>query len=425
MYAARTSAARSVQRLAQRSFATAVETAGVRVAALESAAPTASLTVLVKAGSRYEPKAGLANALKNFAFKSTAQRTTLGTVRESDLYGGVLSSSLGREHIALTAEFLKGDEAYFLDVLTSFITSSKFSRHEFHEYVAPLVVADTEAASTNPAVRAIELAHAVAFRSGLGSSLYAPAHPHFTETDIKEYAKSVFNKGNVAVVGTGIDQAKLSALVEKAFARAAAGAEASAPATQYHGGENRAASTSGPQTIFIGFGATGAPSAELATLAAHLSPAPSVKWSKGLSPLAAQIPEGTSVQSVFLPYSDASLVGLLVQGPTAESVKVAGAAAVQALKSAAEGIKEEQLQTAVAKARFAAAHSVESRQGLSETLGTKVLAGADASTASLISAFDSVNASGFTQAVSSLLQSKPTFVAVGDAALPFADELGL
>jgi ubiquinol-cytochrome c reductase core subunit 2 len=34
----------------------------------------------------------------------------LGTVRESDLYGGVLSSSLGREHLALSAEFLKGDE---------------------------------------------------------------------------------------------------------------------------------------------------------------------------------------------------------------------------------------------------------------------------------------------------------------------------
>lgn len=37
-------------------------------------------------------------------------RSALGTVRESELYGGVLTSSLSREHLALTAEFLRGDE---------------------------------------------------------------------------------------------------------------------------------------------------------------------------------------------------------------------------------------------------------------------------------------------------------------------------
>ena len=42
--------------------------------------------------------------------QSTATRSAIGTVRESELYGGVLSSSLGREHLALTAEFLRGDE---------------------------------------------------------------------------------------------------------------------------------------------------------------------------------------------------------------------------------------------------------------------------------------------------------------------------
>lgn len=68
--AARVSAARSAGR---RTFATAVTEAGngVKVAAVEkaSSAPTASLTVLVKAGSRFESKEGVANALKNFAFK--------------------------------------------------------------------------------------------------------------------------------------------------------------------------------------------------------------------------------------------------------------------------------------------------------------------------------------------------------------------
>ena len=67
MLAARSTAARSV-RLARR-FATAVDAAGVKVAAADNGEPTTAVTVLVKAGSRYETKPGVAHALKNYAFK--------------------------------------------------------------------------------------------------------------------------------------------------------------------------------------------------------------------------------------------------------------------------------------------------------------------------------------------------------------------
>jgi len=68
MLASRASTARNIQRIA-RSFATVVDTIGVKVAAVDYNQPTSSVTVLVKAGSRFEPKQGVANALKNFAFK--------------------------------------------------------------------------------------------------------------------------------------------------------------------------------------------------------------------------------------------------------------------------------------------------------------------------------------------------------------------
>jgi predicted Zn-dependent peptidase len=60
--------ARIVQRLA-RNFATVADTTGVKVAAFDNNQPTSSVTLFVKAGSRFESKAGVANALKNFAFK--------------------------------------------------------------------------------------------------------------------------------------------------------------------------------------------------------------------------------------------------------------------------------------------------------------------------------------------------------------------
>jgi ubiquinol-cytochrome c reductase core subunit 2 len=261
---------------------------------------------------------------------------------------------------------------FFLDLLTQYITAAKFTRHEFIEYVAPLIEADTQASNADPAVRALELAHAVAFRQGLGASLFAPEHPDLSVADVKSFASSVFNKDNIAVIGTGIEQGKLTSLVDKAFASAAAGASPSSTASSYFGGENRAATHGGPQTIFIGFGQTGAPTAELATLAAALSPTPSVKWSKGLSPLASTIPEGASVQSVYFPYSDASLFGLLVQGSSIATVKEAGKAAVQALQAAAAGLSEEQFTAAVAKAKFTAASAAESRHSLIATIGSKV-----------------------------------------------------
>ena len=259
-----------------------------------------------------------------------------------------------------------------MDVLSSFITSAKFTRHEFEEYVAPLVAAETEAATSDPATRAIDIGHALAFRSGLGSSLFAPSHHSITAADVKSFASASFTKGNIAVVGTGIKQCTLSKLVEHAFALTETSSAISAPVSKYFGGETRLTGYGGLETVFIGFGSTGAESADLAALASYLSPSPSVKWSKGLSPLSS-MPEGTSVQTIYLPYSDATLFGLLVQGSNPASVREAGKVAVSALKAATKGIKEEELKSAISKAKFAAANATDSREGVVATLGSNVL----------------------------------------------------
>jgi hypothetical protein len=62
----------TVQRIAaRRTFATAVTDAphGVKVAALDFGQPSSAVTIVAKAGSRFQNKEGVANALKNFAFK--------------------------------------------------------------------------------------------------------------------------------------------------------------------------------------------------------------------------------------------------------------------------------------------------------------------------------------------------------------------
>lgn len=67
---ARSTTTRNAVRAA-RSFATAVDAAGLKVAAVDNGQPTAAVTLLVKAGSRYQPQLGVAHLLKNFAFKAS------------------------------------------------------------------------------------------------------------------------------------------------------------------------------------------------------------------------------------------------------------------------------------------------------------------------------------------------------------------
>jgi ubiquinol-cytochrome c reductase core subunit 2 len=128
---------------------------------------------------------------------------------------------------------------FFVDVLTSFVTSAKLNLPEFTEYVAPLIEADTQTASHDPATQALEAAHALAFRHGLGQSLFAPAHHSLSIGDIRSFATSVLSKNNIAVLGTGIDQGTLKRLVEAGLDGAPSSPSVVAPPSKYFGGETR------------------------------------------------------------------------------------------------------------------------------------------------------------------------------------------
>lgn len=417
-------ASRAVRATSVRRLATAVEATGFKVAAADRGEPTASITVIAKAGSRYEPAPGLAHVLKNFAFKTTGAKSALRTVREAELSGGLLSSTLTREHIALTAEFLRGDEQKFGELLAQNVSAARYLPHELTEDVLPVVAAEAAEAAATPAVRALDLAHAAAFRGGLGASLFAPEHAEFAADDVKAFARSAFSAGNVAVVGTGISPEALAQVFQPALKDAA---PPPARASAYFGGENRAAGPAhGPQVLFVGYG-TATPAPELAVLAALLSPAPAVKWSAGASALAQAIPRGVSVESVLFSYSDAALVGFLVQAHSGEDAKVAAKAAVDALKAAAaKAPSAEELKGAVARARFRAAFAQDTREGLVAALAPGLLGGQSASLESTLSALSGVNAAAVSKAAATLTKAKPTFVAVGNLhELPYPDEIGL
>jgi ubiquinol-cytochrome c reductase core subunit 2 len=274
--------------------------------------------------------------------------------------------------------------------------------------VLPAVQSESTAATQSALTHALELAHALAFRSGLGHSLYADGHTtdSITAEDIRDlHARAVSNPGSVAVLGTGISTESLAKLFETAVS-AHKGSAASptpsaspAPATAYHGGAARVVSAHGPQAIFVGFGSTASASVPaLHTLAAHLNPTPALKWAGSSAPVASAIPAGIHARSVLLPYSDATLIGVVLEGKDGAALKEGAKAVVGAFKKAAEGkFGKEELARAVARAKFQLAAGVEAREGYVGAFGPKVLKGETASVQGALDGIQAVSGSSLSQ----------------------------
>ncbi|GAA6058632.1 hypothetical protein JCM10212_004043 [Sporobolomyces blumeae] len=434
--ALRTRAPRAAAVAGARSYATpssslfSVQDAnGVKVAAADSAAPTSSISLVVKAGSRYEASPGVAHVLKNSLFKGTHKRSQIRLVRETELLGGVLSSALSREHLILTAEFLKGDEGYFAEALGDAVTQAKFAPHEYSEEVVPQVAAEYEQAIRDSTTYAFDLAHQLAFRTGLGNSLFASPHTAVAHSAITSFAKSAFAPSNLAVVGSNVDASQLKSLVGEFFVSGNASSSISAPSSKYYGGEVRVPSVghSPIDHFLIAFEGASAASPEFTVLRYLLGGESSVKWSAGTSPLSKLSSTNVSAKAFNLAYSDAGLFGISVQAPTAEVADVATKALAE-LKAVAKGASDEQVKQAVAKAKFAAASALETRAGQVELVGASLAASgkAPSSIDEVFAALDQVTGESLAKAAEKALKSKPTTVAVGNThALPYADAIGL
>jgi ubiquinol-cytochrome c reductase core subunit 2 len=237
------------------------------------------------------------------------------------------------------------------------------------------------AALQNPRILALDVAHQLAFRRGLGNSLFASAHSPVTAEQVRDYAQQAFAKSNLAVFGTGISTETLTKAVGSAFgssSSAASGSSLSGSATQYYGGEQRLpldAHSSGSQpAMVIAFGSNSAPTPELSVLSHLLGGTSGLKWAPGVSPLslaADKIP-GASAKAFVLPYSDAGLFGVVITAPTSEGVKSLSSEVVGLVQGLQKEVKEEELKRAIAKAKFEAASATETRDGLLTTVVPQV-----------------------------------------------------
>ncbi|CAG8502917.1 4464_t:CDS:2 [Paraglomus brasilianum] len=396
-------------------------------------APASSLAIVVKAGPRFETSenAGVAHYLKNFAFKKTAKRSELRQIREAELCGGVLSANLTREYLILYAEFLREDLPFFAELLSDVVTKTKFTPWEFSE-IREKIQFEKGTADSIPEVSALESAHNVAFRNGLGNSLFANEISKVSNVDVvKSFADRVYTADNVTVVGTGVGHDQLKSLAEEYLHDLPTGTAVPPTATQYFGGEARITSSLPDAHFVLAFPGASAGSSDFASLQVLrflIDGDKHTKWGEGVSPLAKTISKlghGTKVSMFNAGYSDAGLFGAYIYG-SPKSVNATALAAVEQLKIATETIGKEDLQRAAAKAAFEAAASFDSRSAKAEIFGSQALYGKNSSIASAIEQIKNIKVEDVRNIAQKTIKSKPTVIALGDTQqLLFADALSI
>ncbi|RKU43985.1 ubiquinol-cytochrome c reductase core subunit 1 [Coniochaeta pulveracea] len=414
----------------------ATEIAGLKVASKDAGGPTTRLAIVAKAGTRYQPLPGLTVGLEGFAFKNTQKRSALRIVRESELLGAQLSARHTREALVIQADFLRSDLPYFLELLAEVSSQTKYLTYEFHEQVEKVL--HLKQARISSLDLALDSVHSVAFHTGLGEPLFPPSTtplgPYLNEHTVADFAETVFNKSNIALVADGASQANLNKWTDTFFksvpASSSSKLQLNTAASKYFGGEQRTARP-GSSAYAIAFpGASlGDNKPEVSVLAALLGGETNIKWSTGFTLLSKAASNSFGVQAYAHnhAYSDAGLLTIAISGP-ASGVKTTAEEAVKALKAVAEGsASKEDLTKAIAKAKF-------DLLSASETTGTGIVAtgaqlirgGAPLDVAAAVKNLESVSADKLKAAAKTLLEGKASVAAVGDLhVLPYAEDLGL
>ncbi|KAG5363455.1 Cytochrome b-c1 complex subunit 2 [Yarrowia sp. B02] len=423
MLSARSSMTRGVPRLAlaARHFSTA-EAAGVKVAAQDGQSPISDLSVVLRGGSRYASVPGVSHILEKFAFQNTVPKSALRFVRELELFGGKLYTHTTREHIVLRTQFLKQDLPYFVDAFANVLKETKFQQFELTERVVPVAQLDLIKREADAGFVALEAAHEVAFRTGLGNSVYAQGYSPVTLDDVKEFAKQVYAKQNVAVVGNNVVPEDLAKLVGSAFADLQEGSKVTqAQPTTLHGGEARVRA-SGGNAVTIAL-PIAEPKPVYHALASFIGGQAAMPWSVGASPLAqATAGTTTSAQASFHNYGDAGLFAITIKGASAAEITQVAHKAVQVLKDTGAEVTEEQAARAYAKSKFAAAEAFESPDSSADVIGMELLSGVARIAPENVAKFSPAELAEAAATLSA--HPKPVVAAVGQVhALPFADEL--
>merc|ERR1712071_6325 len=132
---------------------------GIVVSSIETNAPLSRIAIAYKAGSRNEAVAGTVHALRSASALSTNKTSQFALVRTLQEAGAAMTCTAGREHMMYAVDSSRQTIDATLEKLADNADLMKL-----------------DLAGVSPQTTVLELLHKVAFRSGLGNSLFSPDH---------------------------------------------------------------------------------------------------------------------------------------------------------------------------------------------------------------------------------------------------------
>ena len=349
------------------------------------------------AGARnetYETQ-GAAHLLRIAAGLSTKKSTGFGITRSIQQVGGTLNVTSDREVIAYTVEVTRDHLEEALRFLESAVVGQIFKPWEIADSLPRLKV---DLANVSDQVRAVELLHRAAYRTGLGNSIFCPDYQVgkvSTET-LQHYFADNYTTNKAAVAGINIDHQILTGYAQSLAFESGKG---TTNECKYRGGTDGRLEKGGRHTSVAVATNGGSWSSiqeglafEVLQYSAGVRPATKRGAVNGaLTKIIQSSSPNTAVAALNAVYSDNGLFGFVASGP-AKEVGAAVEAGVKALKSAS--LTDDDVARGKAGLKSDIAFAYESESSLVNTLaGQSALLGSAHSLKAALDAVDAIQAS--------------------------------
>jgi ubiquinol-cytochrome c reductase core subunit 2 len=303
--------------------------------------------------------------------------------------------SSDRETTIYTVEVTRDHLETALQYLEKSVTGQVFKPWEIADST-PRVKIDL--ANVSDPVRAVELVHRAAYRTGLGNSIFCQKHKvgKISSEALQDFYNANFTANHAAVSGVNIDHNTLSGFAQSLQLGSGEGTKNQ---STYHGGADLRLEKGG-HTASVAVATSGGSWSNLQEGIAFMvlqqaaGVSPSVKWgnSAGVISKAVQAAApNTGVVALNAGYSDSGLFGFTVSGPAKEAGQ-AVEAGIKALKSAS--LNDDDVARGKALLKSFIAFNYETEPSLLTELGVQsVLLGSPLSLKAALEAVDAIQAS--------------------------------
>lgn len=399
------------------------------VSALENNSPIAQVSIIFRAGPRNETyhTQGASHHLRIAAGLTTSGHSYFGITRNVQQLGGNIITTSDRESTAYTLQVTKNNLSQALIFLEDVATKQLFKPWEISDQLPRLRY---ELSKIPETTRLLELLHKVAYRTGLGYSLYSPKrHVGLISTEtLQHFVNTWFTNSRCAVVATGVSYSEACSFASNL---ALSSQECPDQPTRYYGGEIRKERNSSLASVAVALESAGINKEKDALAFAILQKAagtgPKVKWGSSISPLYKAVASAAgdktfAVSALNASYSDSGLFGVVFccEPSVAGSMTTA---AYKWLKS--PKFTDSDISRGKNALKAEILYAAENGSAVLEMIGQQALFKGHACTPmSLVESVEKVTLNDVKSVAQKLSSGKPSLAAIGDiCSVPSVEEL--